>query len=101
MHNENEPPPTLTFPLRVKRILVIGEGQELHPANLFPTMKNTITNVDTRDRLAEAWKWRYEQSIELDFQVALHTQDWRGNTSLTVLIGQKCIDPLWLISQVY
>ena len=56
MHNENEPPPTLTFPLRVKRILVIGEGQELHPANLFPTMKNTITNVDTRDRLAEAWE---------------------------------------------
>ena len=56
MHGENGPPLTLTFPLRVKRILVIGEGQELHPANLFPTMKNTITNVDTRDRLAEAWK---------------------------------------------
>ena len=26
------------------------------PPSLFPTMKNTITNVDTRDRLAEAWE---------------------------------------------
>ena len=56
MHGENEPLPTLTFPLRVKKRLVIGEGQELHPANLFPTMKNTITNVNTRARLAEAWE---------------------------------------------
>ena len=55
MHNENEPPPTLTFPLRVKRMLVIG-GQELHLASLSPTMKNTITNVDIRARLVEAWE---------------------------------------------
>ena len=54
MHGENEPPPTLMFPLGVKRMLVIGEGQELHPASLFPTMKNTITNIDTRARLAKA-----------------------------------------------
>ena len=36
MYGENEPPPTLTFPLRVKKILVIGEGQEPHLASLFP-----------------------------------------------------------------
>ena len=54
MHGENEPSPPLTFPLRVKKRLVIGEGQELHPANLFPTMKNTITNVDTRAHPVEA-----------------------------------------------
>ena len=56
MHDENEPPLTLTFPLRVKRILVISEGQELHLASLSPTMKNTITNVDIRARLVEAWE---------------------------------------------
>ena len=55
MHGKNKPPPTLMFPLRVKRMLVIGEGQELHPVSLFPTMKNTITNVDTRAYLTEAW----------------------------------------------
>ena len=38
MHGENKPPLTLTFPLRVKRMLVIGEGQELYPASLFPMM---------------------------------------------------------------
>ena len=56
MHGENEPLPTLTFPLRVKKRLVIGKGQELHPANLFPTMKNTIINVDIGARLTEAWE---------------------------------------------
>ena len=28
------PPPILTFPLKVKRMLVIGEGQELHPSQM-------------------------------------------------------------------
>ena len=56
MHGKNEPPQTLMFPLRVKRMLVIGEGQELHLASLFPMMKNTITNVDIRARLVEAWE---------------------------------------------
>ena len=56
MHGENEPPQALTFSLRVKKMLVIGEGQELHLASLSPTMKNTITNVDTRARSAEAWE---------------------------------------------
>ena len=56
MHGENEPPLTLTIPLRVKRMLVIGKGQELHPASFFLTMKNTITKVDTRARLVEAWE---------------------------------------------
>ena len=35
MHGENEPPLTLTIPLRVKRMLVIGKGQELHPTSFF------------------------------------------------------------------
>ena len=56
MHGENEPPPTLMFPLWVKRMLVIGEGQELHLASLSPTMKHTITNVDIKARLVEAWE---------------------------------------------
>ena len=56
MHCKNEPPSTLTFPLRVKRMLVIGEGQELHLVSLFPMMKNTITNVDISARLTEAWE---------------------------------------------
>ena len=56
MHGENEPLQTLTFPLKMKRMLVIGEGQELHLASLFPMMKNTITNVDIRARLTEAWE---------------------------------------------
>ena len=54
MHDENEPPPTLTLPLRMKRMLVIGEGQELHPTSLFPTIKSTITSIDTRAYLVEA-----------------------------------------------
>ena len=54
MHGENEPPTTPMFPLKVKKMLVIGKSQELHPASLFPTMKNTITNVDIRAQLAKA-----------------------------------------------
>ena len=56
MHGENEPPPTLTFPLRVKRILVIGNGQELHLASLSPTTRSTITNVGIKARLVKAWE---------------------------------------------
>ena len=56
MHGENEPPQALTFSLRVKKMLVIGEGQELHPTSHFPTMKNIITNVDTRACPIEAWE---------------------------------------------
>ena len=56
MHGENEPPTTPMFPLKVKKMLVIGKSQELHPASLFPMMKNTITNVDIKARLTEAWE---------------------------------------------
>ena len=56
MHGENEPAQVLTFSLRVKKMLVIGKGQELHPTSHFPTMKNIITNVDTRARPAKAWE---------------------------------------------
>ena len=53
MHGEDEPPPTLMFLLRVKQMQVTGEGQELHPTSPFPTMKNTITGIDTRAHYAE------------------------------------------------
>ena len=56
MHGENEPLQTLTFPLKMKRMLVIGEGQELHLVSLFPTKKRTIISVNTKARLAEAWE---------------------------------------------
>ena len=56
MHNENELLPVLISPLMMKRMLVIGKGQELHQAILSPTMKSTITNVGTRARLVEAWE---------------------------------------------
>jgi len=56
MHSENGPPLTLTFPPRVKRILVIGEGQELHSASLSPTTRSTITNVGIKARLLKAWE---------------------------------------------
>ena len=35
MHDESEPPPTLTFPLMMERMLVINKGQEPHLASLF------------------------------------------------------------------
>ena len=54
MYGENEPPPILTLPLRMKKMLVIGESQELHPASLFPMIKNTTTSINTRARLVEA-----------------------------------------------
>ena len=56
MHNESEPVPVLISPLMMKRALVTGEGQDLHQARLFPTTKNTITNVDTRAHLADVWE---------------------------------------------
>jgi len=56
MHGENGPPLTLTFPLRVKRILVISEGQELHSASLSLTTRSTIRNVDIKAHLVKAWE---------------------------------------------
>jgi len=53
MHDESEPPPTLTFPLMMERILVIDEGQKPHLASLSPTMGSTITNVGIKARLAK------------------------------------------------
>ena len=53
MHGESKPPPTLTFPLMIERMLVINEGQEPHIASLSPTMRNAITNVGIRTRLAK------------------------------------------------
>ena len=48
--------PVLISPLMMKRMLVIGKGQELHQASISPMMKSTITNVGTRARLVEAWE---------------------------------------------
>ena len=56
MHNGSEPFPILISPLMMKRILVTGEGQELHQASIFPTTKNTIINVDKRAHLAKVWE---------------------------------------------
>ena len=48
--------PVLISPLMMKRVLVIGKGQELHQASISPMMKSTITNVGKRARLVEAWE---------------------------------------------
>ena len=56
MHDESEPPPTLTFPLMMERILVIVEGQKPHLASFSPTMGSTITNVGIKARLAKVWE---------------------------------------------
>ena len=56
MHGESEPPPILMCPLMMERMLVIGEGQEPHPASLSSTRRSTITNVGIRARLARAWE---------------------------------------------
>ena len=55
MHNESELLPILMFPLMMKRMLAIDEGQEPHPVSLSPTMRSTIMNEGIRARLAEAW----------------------------------------------
>ena len=56
MHNGNEPFPVLTSPPMMKRILVIGEGQELHRVNLSLTMKNATTSEGTKAYLIKAWE---------------------------------------------
>ena len=56
MHGESKPPPTLTFPLMMERMLVIDEGQEPYLASISPMMRSTITNIGIRARLTKAWK---------------------------------------------
>ena len=56
MHGESEPPPTLTFPLMIERMLFIDEGQEPHLVSLSPTMRSAITNVGIRTRLVKTWE---------------------------------------------
>ena len=56
MHNGNELLPIQISPLMMKRMLVIGKGQERHQASLSPTMKSTTTNVGTRAHLVKAWE---------------------------------------------
>ena len=50
MHSGNELLPILIYPLMMKRMIIIGEGKELHKVKLSPTMKGAIINVDTRAR---------------------------------------------------
>ena len=56
MHDQSKPPPTLTFPLMVKRMLVIDKGQEPHPISLSPMMRSIIANVGIKARLVKAWE---------------------------------------------
>ena len=54
MRNGNEPLPVLTSPSTMKRMLIIGKGQELHQVTLSPMLKSTTTGEDTRARLVKA-----------------------------------------------
>ena len=56
MHGRNELPLVLICPLMMKRMIIIGEGQELHQAKRSLTMKSTIINIYTRARLVKAWE---------------------------------------------
>ena len=56
MHGESEPPPSLTFPLMMKKMLVINESQEPHLMNLSSTMRSTITKVGIEAHLTKAWE---------------------------------------------
>ena len=54
MHSGNKLPQVLICPLVIKRMIIIGEGQELHQAKLSLTMKSTIIKVETRAHLVKA-----------------------------------------------
>ena len=56
MHNRNEPLPILISPLLMKKMRVIGKGQELHQVSLSPTMKSTTTSKGTKAHLVKAWE---------------------------------------------
>ena len=54
MRNEGDPLLVLTTPLKVKMMLVTGEGQELRRVNLSPATKNLITDENTTIHPAKA-----------------------------------------------
>ena len=54
MHNGNELLPVLTSLPIMKRMIVIGKGQELYQESLSPTMKSTTTSEDTRAHFVKA-----------------------------------------------
>ena len=56
MHNGNKPLLILIPLLLMKKMRVIGKGQELHQTSLFPTMRSITINVGTRARLLKAWE---------------------------------------------
>ena len=67
MHNESGPLLVLTTPLKVKMMLVIGEGQELRRVNLSPAMKNLITDKIQQSTPQRRRKRRYEQGAQSSF----------------------------------
>ena len=56
MHSENKLPLVPIRPLVIKRMVIIGEGQELHQAKLSLTMKSTIIKIEIRAHLVKAWE---------------------------------------------
>ena len=56
MHGGNELPPVMMFPLIMKRMITIGEGQEPRQVRLSPTMKSTLINIYTGAHLVKAWE---------------------------------------------
>ena len=58
MHGRNELPPVLMFPLIMKRMITIGEGQEPRQARLSPTMKSTLINIYAGAHLVKAWEMK-------------------------------------------
>ena len=56
MHNKIKLPQIPIHPLVIKRMIIIGEGQELRHAKLSLTMKSTVINVETGARLIKVWE---------------------------------------------
>ena len=56
MHGKSELPLTLMFPLVIRGMLGIHQGQEPHPVSLFPMIRSTIMNVGIEAHLVKAWE---------------------------------------------
>ena len=90
MHGESKPPPTLTFPLMIERMLVTDEGQEPHLASLSPKMRSTITNVGIRACLAKAWETTLWARCWTRFPNHLSRIRLKGWDFLGDSISQRC-----------
>ena len=56
MHGKSELPLTLMFPLVIRGMLGIHQGQEPHPVSLSPITRSTIMNVGIGARPVKAWE---------------------------------------------